>query len=431
MRIEDLNILHERLDHQSVNPSFHAFCHFTTSPDASSRLLAMDKEHLLKLNAKCHRALSMWLIRQTKDDPPGADLSDGADGRYTLYSERYSFMPSATSATPRSKKNVAEVGLKIVPKHTKLTPNQTLLRDSKSSVISHFGLPVEVAHIFSYSLARDKDDLYNRKWDFYQVLELFFGAECVAGLQTQIFGGPDDPRTDIDRLENLITLTQHEHCFFGGGLIVLEPIPGSQAPDNSRYDVIFKKVGRSTHTANQADLPINHLPTPLDENIAQDLREVFLPNFETRAEIRTGDIIRLTTQNPKTRPLPDPTLLSLHAAISQIVRMAGRAGIPEWEYDDCEEVEGEEDQDAPPPAESINQTTTYPDPQPEGTTASPPAVLSPFGKTGPTTDDADTKRWTIANSAQYIASPFKRAWKAIRRPPRPAMPSQSRHLVKE
>jgi HNH endonuclease len=217
-------------------------------------------------------------------------------------------------------------------------------------------LPVEAAHIFPYSLAKRKDDILKQKTDFYQVFELFFGAERAASLQECITGDPQDPRTNINRLENLITFTQHEHCFFGAGMIILEPVPGSQYPDNSAYDVVFKKLGRSAHTANQADLPINHPPTPLDERHAPDLKEVFLPHYNTRTEIQTGHIIRLTTTDPVTRPLPDPALLKLHADISRVVRMAGRAGIPEWEYSDRDHIK----RTAKPKAHSATPT----DPQP-------------------------------------------------------------------
>ncbi|KAI9760709.1 MAG: hypothetical protein M1840_002217 [Geoglossum simile] len=128
-----------------------------------------------------------------------------------------------------------------------------------------------------------------------------------------ISGDPDDPQTNINRLENLSR-------FLGVW------------PRTTASIALSSGKSLRLHAPNQAHLPVNLLPKLVRENEDPDLH-----NFHTQAEISLGQVIQLTTDDPTTRSLPDPTLVSLHAAISQVIRMAGRAGIPEWEYEDSED----------------------------------------------------------------------------------------------
>jgi hypothetical protein len=204
------------------------------------------------------------------------------------------------------------------------------------------------------------------------------------------------------------------------GLIVLEPVPGTLAPDNSSYSVVFRKVSTSTHAANQAHLPINLLPNLVDENEDPDLRHVFLHNFHTRTEISSGQVIQLSSDDPSARPLPDPTLLSLHAAISQVVRMAGRAGIPEWEYDDSEyEQEPQHNSRATSHSTPATPPKGAPSPTLPPTTNAPPPAPTPNPTVTQTPQTTPPHLTPRDPSPKKPTSSLQRLWTAIKRKPRP------------
>jgi hypothetical protein len=203
----------------------------------------------------------------------------------------------------------------------------------------------------------------------------------------------------VNRLENLITLTKNEHFYFGEGKIVLEPVDGSSSSDGSSYLVRLHKLPGYTHTPSQSNIPINYSPIQLTEDEDQSIVDILIANRSPRYELQTGVTIRLTTDDPQQRPLPDPQLLRLHAALSRVVRMAGRAGVMEWEWDDSGDGGAEEYENAivmdtgegegiclcP---QSLTEQTYHPEP-PTCTSTTPTETAAPQG-TNTTTRAAAT-----------------------------------------
>ncbi|KAI9768090.1 MAG: hypothetical protein M1840_005124 [Geoglossum simile] len=336
----NLNTIHARLDNQPVTPSLHAFCQLTPVPShATEQILAMDKIQLLRLDNQCHNALSMWLSRRTR-----AGAVDELE-RPSLA------VPSISRVTPRSRVNTTEA----------------FERDGSASVVTRVPTPTQVAHIFPYSLASRKEDFTSRKLDFYKVFSLFYGPTDADQLQTFIFGDPTNPRTSINRLENLITLRIEEHNYFGDGKFVLEPEWATVTP--TAYTVVFHKLPGCSHNDRQANIPINEVPVPYTEEEDERLGDMYFTNRWTREEIVSGMGLTLTTNDPETRPLPDPKLLALHAALSRVVRMAGRAGVQELgSCDDGEDEEWVQTQTAETGAQGIPMVDT--------TNQHPPAIAT-------------------------------------------------------
>lgn len=110
----NLNAIHTRLDGQSVTPSFHAFCHLTPVPvHATEQLLAMSKLELLRLDNRCHNALSMctlWPLTLRSASTDGIGLSRRTRAEAVDEPERPSLaVPSISRVTPRSRANTTEV----------------------------------------------------------------------------------------------------------------------------------------------------------------------------------------------------------------------------------------------------------------------------------------------------------------------------------
>ncbi|KAF8432164.1 hypothetical protein BGX38DRAFT_263305 [Terfezia claveryi] len=83
----------------------------------------------------------------------------------------------------------------------------------------------EVAHIITHSLGRTPGTLVDDKPDIFQLLKFLAGPSVIQNLTEYLLtpqgiGG----RTRINRLENLLCLSETEHVWFGHGWFVLEPV---------------------------------------------------------------------------------------------------------------------------------------------------------------------------------------------------------------
>jgi hypothetical protein len=83
-------------------------------------------------------------------------------------------------------------------------------------------------------------------------------------------------------------------------------------------------------------------PTVYPSNLSGAPNRAKLWNYETNTEVCSGDIITVTTQDPKNNPLPSMALLELQWCLTRVLALSGAAEFPNWEaFDDTSEEEKE------------------------------------------------------------------------------------------
>lgn len=104
---------------------------------------------------------------------------------------------------------------------------QCLTRDNKGCVLTRPGEPLEVAHIYPYSMNTVPQD-----GDFWISLDTFFINERISRWKSAVF---TEQSTEV--VPNLMALSPSAHAYWGKALFALKPQNESQ--DGMRMDVQF------------------------------------------------------------------------------------------------------------------------------------------------------------------------------------------------
>lgn len=147
-------------------------------------------------------------------------------------------------------------------------------------------------------------------------------------------------KTNINRLENVITLDHSVHPAFSNGLIGFELVEGSET--KSSYRLRLRKLATRSETDDfsceklHASIPSSYGGL---NSIKDDihLKGVVLVDARSGEQefIRDGFEFLVSTPDPDRLPLPSLILLKLHLAISQIIRLSGAGSVPEdVDFDD-------------------------------------------------------------------------------------------------
>ena len=215
----------------------------------------------------------------------------------------------------------------------------------------------EVAHIISYSFGRHAGPLDQTMPNVMAFLNVFAGPDVVSNINNYLMRPTADGRgSQINRVENLLSLASQIHQGFGAGDFVLEPVgdPLEALRDNdvlTSYQVRFSWLTESRPSDLQQDrwnleqlldpgVPISEDDDPIVanshivRNILQHPHGPRLPRRVRVEPIETGLTFTLRTSDPIRHPLPHPDLLVLHAAVMRVSRAAGMSQVqddPEWD----------------------------------------------------------------------------------------------------
>ncbi|KAF8422265.1 hypothetical protein EV426DRAFT_606743 [Tirmania nivea] len=229
---------------------------------------------------------------------------------------------------------------------------RALFRDKSTCILTgHKTALNEVAHIFPYSLGR-KNPVHTRSLSTYKpnlhsFLLLFAGESITSSLEKYLLSVSRSRNgtfwTNINRLENLLTLTPLLHRMWDQCMFTLTPIgdPLASGGDLDAYDVAFHWLPRHRQSAHPDLSQVLDITTQLTEAEDEEISTSWLINQRKGERLISGSIFHLQTPDPKVYPLPHPDLLRLHAALSRVVRCAGASG--EKQGDDyCGEEEDDE-----------------------------------------------------------------------------------------
>lgn len=143
---------------------------------------------------------------------------------------------------------------------------------------------------------------------------MFWGKERKEALHNCIFG---DPKTLINRLYKMVTLSPEVHAYWGLGCFILEPLMA----ESTTLELKLRFQWIPNHQATDG-VTMGTLSSSLEA----PPKPKYLMNVETGELIHDGYIVTLKTVNPIKAPLTSLELLNLQCHLVRVLRMAGRAG---------------------------------------------------------------------------------------------------------
>ncbi|RPB21774.1 hypothetical protein L211DRAFT_888700 [Terfezia boudieri ATCC MYA-4762] len=320
----------------TTTKEFIALCEYNINPGLSTYVQGMSGSELQAASAAVTVGIKRWQACRSSSSGPNND-----------------------QASRPSKTNRSSTAAKMAT-----------IRDQHRCVISLYADPLEVAHLVPLSCFNNSNDFHRTQPAFLSLLHIFAGEETkqrvldYLGLENTSGSIESKPggatHLKINRMENLMTLTRDLHRWWDTGKIILEPVgdplsifaTGGANVLLTHYDVVFsfvpshrppsQKTGWDPSTLIQlaplSSLQFNENEDPLLQEICIMRRTTIVPPLPSAPgteakeptrewkQLRTGTVIRLVTNDPVKYPLPHPDLLSLHAALSRVMRCAAAAG---------------------------------------------------------------------------------------------------------
>ncbi|KAL2870592.1 HNH endonuclease signature motif containing protein [Aspergillus lucknowensis] len=198
-------------------------------------------------------------------------------------------------------------------------------RDNERCVLTKMGEPIEVCHIYPYSLGQKSDTAQEQFWG---ILGTFWSETTIKDWQTHIFG---DQGTEV--CQNMLTLNVLAHQLWGKARFALEPVEISK--DRKTLTLRFWWLpSRKYELVRMTTAP--SLPNDLESGPQGS----YMVDRETKEIVRSGHEITMTTDDPETKPLPSFELLHMQWVLNRVAAMAGMADVSDDELD--EDFEGSE-----------------------------------------------------------------------------------------
>ncbi|KAL7650943.1 hypothetical protein ACMYSQ_010699 [Aspergillus niger] len=210
-------------------------------------------------------------------------------------------------------------------KHTRSLDAKSLERDNDMCLITRAGVPVEIAHIFPYSLAQPNSaETLKDVWD---TARFFWSIEKVSKWEEAV-SGPNG----TESCSNLMALCVHglgkRACF------ALKPLDISDDREKLRVEFFWLSVPSvypervEIRTPPSTSCLIDHGP-----------HNTRLWNCETLAPIRSGDVLTFTTRDPDQLPLPLVDILWMQWTQTRALALSG-AGEAREDFHSDDDDEG-------------------------------------------------------------------------------------------
>ncbi|KAL3491407.1 hypothetical protein BJX62DRAFT_237174 [Aspergillus germanicus] len=194
-----------------------------------------------------------------------------------------------------------------------------LFRDKGTCLISNASEPVEVCHVFPYTMGKPTGDA---KTLFWGILSTFWTTAKVDKWKAQVFG---EQRTEI--VENLITLCANAHRLWNRARFAFQPVDLSA--DKKTLTMRFFWLPNRRFTKRQSISEPPNFPATLESGAGN--AKFF--DHSTDQKIWSNHQIVVTTDDPVSKPLPSMELLRMQWTLNRLIAISGAADVDEDEID--------------------------------------------------------------------------------------------------
>ncbi|GKZ72486.1 hypothetical protein AnigIFM60653_003786 [Aspergillus niger] len=200
-------------------------------------------------------------------------------------------------------------------------------RDNDMCLITRAGVPVEIAHIFPYSLAQPNSaETLKDVWD---TARFFWSIEKVSKWEEAV-SGPNG----TECCSNLMALWSSVRGLWERACFALKPLDISD--DREKLKVEFFWLSVPSAYLERVELRTPPSTFCLNDHGPHNTR---LWNCETLAPIRSGDVLTFTTRDPDQLPLPSVDILWMQWTLTRALALSG-AGEAREDFHSDDDDEG-------------------------------------------------------------------------------------------
>ncbi|OJZ92434.1 hypothetical protein ASPFODRAFT_177278 [Aspergillus luchuensis CBS 106.47] len=227
-------------------------------------------------------------------------------------------------------------------------------RDQNACILTGYREPLEVAHIFPYSLGQRKKTELDIFWEN---LQGYWSDEKIAKWKEQVLG-PSGTET----CSNLMCMSNLAHKLWETARFALNPLSISEDEKVLKVRFFWMPINKFSDAMSSRDVPSPFPDGCLSSIKVEGKLNAKLFNINTGKALRSGDVITFKTDDPVGLPLPSMELLNMQWALHRVLALSGAADAtdeeldppdPDWlqveatDEDNEEEVESETEEDDP------------------------------------------------------------------------------------
>lgn len=233
--------------------------------------------------------------------------------------------PGATSQRESDPKLKVCLSRRLRDSNANINNLQSLKRDMAQCVLTKRGLPtIQTAHIVPNKVNRTSND-YLIKENCWAWLDTFWGEDRVVKLKAQLLTGG---MVGTEQVANLITLDMQAHEYWDRTHFAFRPLWINESKTEMHlafHWLPFVKDGPFEIPKRTECVPteVHIFDDPYYRPIMGPGKNNILFHTQTLKPILSGYVFRITTDNPKARPLPSMELLQLKWHLSRIAAMQG------------------------------------------------------------------------------------------------------------
>ncbi|KAF5861057.1 hypothetical protein ETB97_000746 [Aspergillus alliaceus] len=223
--------------------------------------------------------------------------------------------------TPAGKTPSAAVGSRVETKQPtgRSEAAKTLCkeRDYHACILTGYREPLEVAHIFPYSLSqREKTELDI----FWENLGMYWSTEKINKWKEQVLGSGG---TEI--CPNLMCMSNLAHKLWETARFALKPLSISEDQRVLKVKFYWMSINKFSDNMSSKKAPSPFPDGRLSSIKVEDKHNAKLFNINTEKALRSGDVLTFKTDDPVGHPLPSMELLNMQWALHRVLALSGAA----------------------------------------------------------------------------------------------------------
>jgi hypothetical protein len=205
-------------------------------------------------------------------------------------------------------------------------------------------------------LSKDINSLGKRSW-FWKYLAIFWPEDKIREWKLEIFPDDDDTKHGVDSIINLVTLKRDIHAAWNEGMIAIKPIELSPDKKTMKLRFFIQKRSKADFSSITTEPESSrsrkkhsggfklHVPRKIKVGGELSTEDDDADEWEN---LKSGDFIEWTTNDPEKLPLPSFKLLEMQWFLNRVIGMAGAGEQDDDDfYDDdledlADDVEDEE-----------------------------------------------------------------------------------------
>ena len=184
-------------------------------------------------------------------------------------------------------------------------------RDNSECVLTKMGEPIDVAHLYPYSMRNDRPSADPS--NIWRMMRVFWSDSRVQAWEDAIF--PNG--TEV--VQNLVCLAPNYHKYHGAARFALKPLELSADKRRLKLEFVWFPLHKNSSSVDIFECP------SIPHGLSHGPNKIELWNVETRQILRSGDEIWLETDDPLLKPLPDWRILDMQWVFQRVAALSGAA----------------------------------------------------------------------------------------------------------